>query len=210
MSTLATLISKLNIEIPQISASDEKKTQLLNSAYKHMQADGTFQWEECSANTTLSAGQEVSLPTDFVRLELVKAGDTVLATSSKVDMVASNTDFTISGKPSAYYIRGNYIGFDKTSNVAIEIYYRKSLPTLSVTQDSELPEKFDDAIVKYAAYLAWSQIRQNSDEAALKLQGYELASEELFSNQDELINSFSYERITPGSQHREKGIGVTY
>jgi len=212
-STLATLVSKFNTEMRtnpnQGVWSQEISEQLINSAYKHVQADGTYQWEECSEDTTLSPAQEITLPTDFVRLELVKAGDTVLATSNKVDMVAANTVFTDVGKPSAYYTRGGVIGFDKTPNISIEIYYRKKLADLSSTQDSELPEQFDDAIVKYAAYLGWSQIRRNDEEAAIKLNSYEIVSQELFSNQDELINNFTYERITEGSQYREKGVGIT-
>ena len=212
-STLASLVSKFNTEMKvnpnQGVWGQEIVEQLINSAYKHIQVNGTYQWEECSANTTLSAAQEITLPTNFVRLELVKAlPDTVLGTTNKVTLVAQNTDFTITGKPSVYYIRGNVIGFDKTPNTSIEIYYRKSLETMTSTQDSELPESFDDAIVKYAAYLGWSQIRRNDDEAAIKLNAYELVSQELFSQQDEVINSFTYERITDGSQYREKGIGI--
>lgn len=210
-STLASLVSKFNTEMKvnpnQGVWSKEIAEQLINSAYRHIQVNGTYQWEECSANTTLSGAQEITLPTDFVRLELVKSlPDTVLGTTNKITLVANNTDFTQTGKPSLYYIRGNVIGFDKTPNTSIEIYYRKSLPVMTDVQDCELPESFDDSIVKYAAYLGWSQIRRNDDEAAIKLNAYELVSQELFSQQDEVINHFTYERLGSGSDYREKGI----
>ena len=78
--------------------------------------------------------------------------------------------------PSHYYVQGTVIGLYPTPNVSktCELIYRKRLTSLSDDADTiDFNEDFDQAIVNYAAYLAWNGYRGASGNAQVELQAYE-------------------------------------
>lgn len=150
----------------------------INSAYLQVQSDGNFRWpgnDNGSASfSTTSGTTEYALASDFGWMELMLRSNTQLYEMDFVELKLRNPNST-TGTPSNYYIRGSNIGLDPVPNSSdtITYYYRKILATLS-SDSSEigLNDNFAPAIVKYAAYLAWSAPRGNADEAEKKYQDY--------------------------------------
>lgn len=188
-TSLSSLLSKLRRELrmdkdDKIWNTDEK-TDFLNEAYLQVQKDGNYNWQASQGIETqaLTAGtQEYSLPTDFIRYDYIQLVDNnePLRQTTKQNVLRRGT--SSNGRPNEYYIYGGNIGLYPTpdSNYSLQFLYRKRLPTLTDAQGSELPEDFDRAIIKYAAYLAWSSPRGNTPDANAKLQDYEQAIDRLF------------------------------
>lgn len=181
-TALATLRSKLNTEL-KIDKNDKiwsqtAKDQYLNQAYFQVQKDGNYFWRENQGQNTfnsVSGTQEYALPSDFIRLDYIAFDNNNLYKTTLQDIKTFHAT-TQSSTPNQYYIYGSNIGLQPIPLSAGSVYmlYRKRLPTLTAIQDDLLPEDFDDAIVKYAAYLAWSSPRGNEAVAASKRQDYEL------------------------------------
>lgn len=180
MSTLATLRSKFNTDV-KINKSFQLWPQsvvddYLNQAYYQVQKDGNFEWAENQTSAVLSfTTNEASLPADFMTLDLVKVDNSTPTMSNKIDLLKVNTDFTQTGSPAYYYLYGGNLGFDKIPNGTVTIYYKKQLADMDSTTptNSEFPSRFDLAIVKYAAYLAFSTYLPNDPRGASRLADYE-------------------------------------
>ena len=96
-------------------------------------------------------------------------------------------------QPTRYYLEWNSILFDTLPNAVgtIDFDYRKRLDSLTAdTSESAFGEDFDDAIVKYAAYLAWSSPRWNEQTAQIKLQDYWIVL-------DTLLNAYIFDLGDP-------------
>ena len=195
MSTRLELRTLLNTEIkidPNNKIwSESAKNNYIDSAYFQLQKDWNFEWRENDANNTQSTvvwTQEYTLPTDFIRTELVRYNWTEIHPRSKTQLKRENATF-VSWTPSRYYLYSSNIWFDVLPNavLTLDIDYRKKLTKFTAdTDSSEFPEDFDDAIVKYAAYLAWSSPRGNEQTSRAKLQEYQLI-------RDTLMNAYIYD-----------------
>lgn len=184
-TSLADLQSKLNDEL-KIDKNNKvwsttAKNNYINQAYFQVQKDGNFNWRENQtfSNFTSTPGvQEYDLATvmpNFQRLDYVAFNNNNLWKTTLQDIKMSHAT-TQSSMPNEYYIYGSNLGLQPTPLTAGDVYllYRKRLPTLTSAQDSLFPEDFDDAIVKYAAYLAWSAPRGNEGVAGSKKNDYEI------------------------------------
>lgn len=176
--------------------SDSALNSYINKAYLKVQKDGNFQWRENQANTTVSTvvwTQEYALPTDLGKIQLVRYQGTNLINTTKVILKRQYSSF-VSGTPSKYYLFWANIGVDVLPDAVgtIDIDYLKRLASFTAdTDESGFNDDFDMAIVKYAAFLAWSSIdgKQNTATAQFneyKLELDNLASTYIFDNIEDL------------------------
>lgn len=168
----------------------------VNESYTKFQRATNYDLQENEETYTLpiTGWSEYSLPSDFVRLEDVKANSNELKKKSKQDV---NCWVSVSDTPSYYYLFKNKIWFypAPTGSDTIEIIYKKKLPKLTDAVDSELPEDFDEAISLYACYLMCLSV-EKVQKAQIVLAQYKAVESDLFAmgiNNDENI-SFWLER----------------
>lgn len=166
--------------------SDDSLNNYLNKAYAKVQKDGNYQWRENQGNTTFSTvvwTQEYTLPIDLWKIQLLRYNGTVLLPTNKVSLKRQQANF-VSGTPSQYYIFSANVWFDvlPSSVWTIDFDYIKRLTKLTTdTQESEFNDDFDVAIIKYAAFLAWSTIDGKQQTSWAKLQEYNLELDTLYS-----------------------------
>ena len=183
-TTLLELRTKLREEI-KIDPSgdifdDNQLDDYINQAYFRFQKDGNFQWSEnektTSPNITVVAGtQEYDKPTDLVKTQLVRFNGETLKLTDKLKIKSTEQTFT-SGKTGFYYLRGNKIGLYPipTSGGELEIDYLGSLDRLSEDSDEiAFTQQNVQVLLKYAAYLVWSNPRGDEGTAASKLADYQ-------------------------------------
>lgn len=165
--------------------SDDTLNAFINTAYTQIQEDWNFKWRENEKDTSFNLvwwTQEYDLPSDFNKMQLVKLNDTTLHRTTKVNLRRRGS--FVSWLPSKYYIRWNKIWFDTIPNNTseIELYYlNKNANFTSDTDESAYPTDFDNAIIKYVAYLAFSTVEGYENKSGIKLEEYNLAKDTLFS-----------------------------
>lgn len=169
MSTQAELQSKLNSEYIKIDPNHKiwdinTKNSFLNGAFLQIQKDWWYRRPENYTSTTQATvawTAEYSLPSDFIKIDMVSYSGVKLNKTYKKNVRLSNPDAT-QGKPNSYYLYGSNIGFDPVpdSSYNIIIDYFKKLPTITSSQDCELPSEFDNAICAYAAYIAFNSVEK--------------------------------------------------
>jgi len=164
--------------------NDSTWTNYINQSIRRIEKDGNYEWQDCAGEGTVSltgSTQEYDLPSDFIKLEYITLGNAeVLTKTDKIQVLKYGN--TSNSKPTSYYIRGRKVGFWATpdKSYTATILYRKSIPLLSnAAPDLGFADNFADAIVKYAAYLAWSSPRGNEQTAQSKFNDYQLALESL-------------------------------
>lgn len=200
MSSLAVLKASFNNDV-RINKnyklwSEPLVEDYINQAYFQVQKDAAFSWPENQSSSVLTiTSYEVSLPSDFIAVDMVKHGDTTLQKIDKLQLLDQNNDFTSGGEPTYYYLYGGKIGFDKTPTKTTTLYYKKKLPALTSLVDSSFSSLFDLMIVKYAAYLAFSTYLPNDQRGVMRLNDYQSQFDSLFGYQFNDNNiSFSYQR----------------
>jgi hypothetical protein len=211
MSTLSTLLSSLR----DYMKSDPKdkiwgadvKTSALNSAYFQIQKDGNFNWpqnQDTTTGSTTSGTQEYSLPSDFIRMDLVQFTDISGELQGYTKELTLRNGNTGTGRPSNYYIWSQKLGFYPTpdSGYTYRLMYRKRLPTMTSAVDSAFPADFDDAIVRYAAYILWSTTKVQG-KTTQALQDYKLFL-------DQLKNAYLYQDVKSLSFPYQRGINRQY
>ena len=159
--------------------------RFIDQAYFKIQKDGNFQWRENEGNTTfaLTWVQEYAIPTDFGKTNLVRYNWTTLYKTSKLRLKREYTSF-VSGTPSKYYTYGAFIGFDVIPNVSGTIdwdYQKINKLAAEDTAESDYDTDFDNAIVLYATFRAFSTIPELAWVARSKFQEYEIERDNLFS-----------------------------
>lgn len=174
----------------------------LQSAYLQVQKDWNFSWRENAASdssiTIVGWTQEYSLPSDFIRLELVTFDTQNLFQRDFIELKREIKTFT-QWTPNEYFIRGTNIWLNPIPGIVktLELFYRKRLPSLSDSQDSILPSDFDQAIITYAAYFLW-KTTSNRQKETDKLQEYKLLIETLrtsYLEQDNADMNFRNQRF---------------
>lgn len=207
MATLAQLVSDLRAEL-KMDPSDKiwstsTKENYINSAYLQVQRDGSFNWRENQVEDDTSiamvAGTEkYNLPSDFIRLDYVQTVENLFVLRASTLSKIRTRGNSGNSAPNEYFIYGTQIGFYPKPDQAYTtlLLYRRRLPTLTSSQDSLLPDDFSQAIVKYAAYLAWSSPRGNKGTASEKMDDYNASMSRLkltYLNQDSANLKFSYQ-----------------
>lgn len=169
----------------------------INKAYAKMQKDGNFQWRENQADyqfNTVVWTQQYALPSDFGKITLARYSGTNLIKTTKTMLKREYSSF-VSGTPSKYYLYWAFIWFDVLPNGTGEIdmdYAKKNAWFTADTDESAYWDDFDTAIVKYAAFLAWSSIDGKQQTANVKLSEYNieidtLSSTYIFDDAEDLI-----------------------
>jgi len=187
-TTLSTLRTKFRNEVRDPNGkvwNDSMTDDFINRAYFQVQSDGNFRWpgnENGSSTVTFVAGtQEYALPSDFGWVEFMMISTEKCSPTSFEEVKIRNPNSTQS-RPTWYYLRGAYIGFDPVPNgsdASGTLYYRKLLADLSAAGDLiGLDDRFVKAIVKYAAYDAWSTTGRE-DKASVKYRDYEMEMKKL-------------------------------
>lgn len=156
--------------------------KFLGQAYLQIQADTNFNLPENQAApdtfSTAAGTQEYNLPANFGRMNKVLIANSNFPLE-EIELGALYEKFpaqTESGSPTRFYLRNNKIGLHPIPN-AVQTITRLFVNRFTFpANDSDLIEYDDDeiagALVKYAAYLAWSAPRGNRQTAIEKLQDY--------------------------------------
>ena len=158
---------------------DSVLNSYINQAIFQIQKDWNFGWRENQGGNSLfslvSWTQEYDLPSDFIRVELVRYNGTELYKTTKNELKKQYDSFT-SWSPCGYYILWTKIWFDVIPDGGnIDFDYLKRVPSLASDDDiMAFPDDFDLAVVKYASYLAWSSPRGNEQTAWTKKQEYDM------------------------------------
>ena len=207
-TTLSDLVSKLRgymkMDPNDAIWSTSAKQDAINVAYQQVQRDGNFKWPENEATVTFNTvggTQEYAFPTyiaDFAKLDMVQFTDTTGELYPYTKSVALRNALSGTGRPSNYYLYNKKLGFYPTPDTSypVRVLYRKRLPTLTDSVDSEFDEDFDDAIVMYAAYKTWATTK-NSPKASQALNDYSMALNRLkmsYLFQDSASLSFPVQR----------------
>ena len=182
----------------------------LNEALSTIQQDGSFAWtfNDAQYSGVSVVGQaEYALPSDFARLELngIKY-DNYMLIKKDYRRVFDSYNLTEQGTPGIYYLRGSNFGVNPLPNSIkpIAFLYRKVLPQMvDDTDDSGMPEQFNEAIINYASYLCWADLQSNANnqKAAQAKQQYDLAMQGLYAQflgrDDEANFGWEWETINP-------------
>ena len=205
-STRADLRSDLRTELKKDPNGkiwgDPSLNWYLKTAYIKFQKDGNYEWRENDWNTTYTpSAQETTLPSDFGKVVLVRYNWSELKKTDKITLKREVTEFQ-SWTPSRYYIYWSNIGTDTIPSAGtVDLDYRSinAFPTDDTTEIAYWDD-FDIAIIKYAAFLAWSSIDGKQNTAANELQEYELELSTLYSTYifDD-INDLTYRLQRRGS-----------
>ena len=190
MSTLATLRSdlrtQLKIDTQKNIWSDATLNDYINNAYSRVQRDGDYDWQETMGGnqltTAVSGTQEYSLPTDNARIDLVQYNGNELFYTTKVATKRKDGNNISASTPSNYYIESGIIGLwpVPNSSLVLDLDYRKRLTTLSSDSDTiDFNDDYDQAIINYAAYLAWNGYRGSEEKGQFELAAYQLELDRL-------------------------------
>lgn len=189
MATLATvtalsaLVSELNDEL-KIDKKNKlwslpAKERALNNAYFQVQKDMQFKIRECQEQfdiATQGGVREYDLASDFIHVDVVLYNNEEIHETEKTELaVEQRFANNVQGLPNEYYLWGLQIGFDPIPSSAgvCSIYGARKLPKMvTPSQGCVLPEDYNLAIVKYAAYLIWSGPRGNRQTAQEKATDY--------------------------------------
>lgn len=204
MTSLSDLRIKLRAEYIKIDPNGKiwgntTIDSLLNRAYFQVQKDGGHrrpaQYDSYAINATAGVG-EYALPIDFIKMEVPLCDSRALSKTTKSALMRSVNGAFTQGTPQFYYIQNTSIGLyplPQTSS-AVNIEYYKRLANLTDSQDSELPEDFDDAICTYAAYLAFNSVSKIDKASVMRADYSEILSTLLSSYiYDDMNISYSYQ-----------------
>jgi len=138
--------------------------------------DYGFPGNENGSTTIVSDGSlEYAVPTDLGRIQLVKNGNFVLDSTTKIELLQFQ-QLDEAGTPSQYYKTASVIGFDKLPNgITFDLFYLKFATTPTETTNSGLPDRDEvkHAIALWAKYLAWKSPKGNDDTAEMAKAEYE-------------------------------------
>lgn len=208
MATLATLRSYLRSELKidpnERVWSDSILNRAINDAVDQVQQDGDYNWhfnETENSESTVIDQAAYTLPSDFVRLEL----NSVTYDSSEIfkddyNYLWKQGWFDTSGKPSKYALRGTsiYLALRPNEIKTLKYLYKSKLTAMVAdADDSGLPDDFNLAVIKWAAYLAWSTIEGRENKGIAAAQDYQEAIKGLFAQylgrRDEGDYQFNFE-----------------
>lgn len=159
--------------------NDDTINDAVNDAIKEVNKYFNFRWQfsikEATLNTVANT-REYTLPTDFVRLDLIRALGVVLDSTTLLELKSDYQTF-IPGVPQTYYINQNMLGLHPvpTEVIAIDYNYRsKEADLMADTDQTGLPNDFKRAISIYASYICLTQFgdAQNLQRANTKKQRF--------------------------------------
>lgn len=186
MSSLATIRSNIRTTYLKIDPnakvwSDGTVDYFSNIAYWQVQSDFWYSIPECEASTTITtiaATQEYDKPSDFARVSGLFQDNFKLTPTSKQNTMINAAQ---QSKPASYYLYWSKIGLYPTPDTTytISMLYCRVLPSLSESQDSELPTDMEDLVVLWACYLMFLSVEKEA-KARLILNQYMSAKDSLF------------------------------
>lgn len=152
----------------------------INKGYSQVQSDLNYGSNENLAPTmvyTTVAGQmEYDLPADFARVQQVRynfTGQNIypLGRTTLKALRAQYTKF-VGGNPWQYYKNALKLGVYPIPNQPAKLYldYYLMLPDITVDQDSETPDNYDDSVILYAAYKLLTGTEKDQKAAQCKKQ----------------------------------------
>lgn len=186
--------------------TDTIVNDLFTRAHLKFQRDGQFNWPENQGDSdtiSLVAGtREYAYATDLGRMEFLMLGTNKLKDSDFETVTRKNPNNN-QGKPFYYYLRGANIGFEPVpdgNDSSVTMYYRGIVsPPTDDTTNLTLRDDYVPAIVKYMAFLAWSQPSGNPQRAASKLGEYGIEIKTLrdaFQIRDNAVLNYKVQRST--------------
>lgn len=211
MTTLSGLRSRTRTELkidPNGRVwSDNVLNQNINQAVKQIQQDGDYNWffnDNVYSVPTVVSTATYAMPSNYVRLELgsIKWNNNPLDPRDYRTLFR-DFDLTQEGTPGWYYLRGTNVGLYPIPNAVqtLTYLYRGSLTSMSAdTDDSGMPDTFDEAICAYAEFLCWMDVKdREAQERAFEK--YNVTMEGLnaqyLGRRDEADFQFQFETIIP-------------
>ena len=199
MSSPSELIAAVNTELRINTGSkiwdNPSILGYINQAIRRVETDLNFETNAnaASVDTTpvLTGTIEYDQPDEFGQLEVVQFNDG--STTYTLDSISFNETRIINpsdvqGKPIAYYLRGDQIGLYPApiSAGTLKVYFKQRTPALELNgSDLTMALEYEPAIVKWAAYLAWSSSKDNRGAADQKRVDYQ---EEIKSLQNQVMS----------------------
>lgn len=165
---------------------DENCDDYLQDAYMQVISDGQFGWPGIERGsyvlTCVGGTREYNLPSDFGRMRLIMSATLPLLPMDFEDVMVLDP-LGVQALPTNYYLENDIIGFYPIppSAISVTMWYQKIPPVLTENEEMVLKDDFVPAIVKYAAYLAWSAPRGNTETAQNKLIDYKRALSRLMN-----------------------------
>lgn len=165
----------------------------INRGYLQVQKDWGNRRREQQADwmiTTIAATSNYPYPSDFLKITGI-VNDTLELYKTYKEDILKNWLITNTGIPTAYYIYGSNIWLFPipTSTQTISYTYNKRLPKITESQDSVLPEYFDDAICLYAVYLGCISVEKNDKASQIYSEYQNTLSTLLYTYQVDSINN---------------------
>lgn len=161
---------------------DRELDKFLAQAYSKIQADAQFNFPENQAApdtlSTVSGTQEYDLPANFGRMKSVTLSNSnfPLDQIELSDLYDRYPNQGQSGTPYLYYLRGAKMGLypvpDGVSTLARVFSNKFTMPSNDDTAIEYDDDDIAGAMIKFAAYLAWSAPRGNRETALSKLEDY--------------------------------------
>lgn len=167
-----TSLSNLRTQLSQDFTRDPKNhvfplpsvDRALNKAYERLQTSLQFWLRDSEAEhtaTSVAGTMYYALPSDFMRVGLVRFDGYVLYKSTIEDLKAKYSTFSSdTGTPVAYFLYGDNIGLYPIPDrgATIDMQYSKMLPTITTSQDTTTSSAVDDCLCAYASYLLFRPI----------------------------------------------------
>ena len=171
----------------------------INRGYLQVQKDWWNRRREQQADwviTTIAGTSSYPYPSDFLKITAIVNNTLELYKTTKDDILRRGL-IANTWIPTAYYIYWSSIWLFPipVSIQTISYNYIKRLPKITESQDSLLPEDFDDAICLYAVYLGCMSVEKNDKASSTYSEYQNTLSTLLFTYQvDSTDNSYWIDR----------------
>lgn len=163
--------------------SDDEVNEAITDAIDQISVDNDYRWEELKktwTDTTISAQQEYTLPSDFVTLDLVRVNGVPMESTNYEDLKRLYKTFP-TGSPFQYYQRDYKLWLSPiptTWSIAIDYEYRASAPVMALDTDTMIfRNNMKRCIILQAAFILFGKFsdQANLTRAASRLEKYRQA-----------------------------------
>jgi len=206
MATLQTVVDRITLDYLNRTDLDSQTIRAVQAAVRHYERR-RFPWNEATTTLTCVTAQPyVSVPTDFLVLDLPleiqyqSSANTALARIPFADIVEMNAVQGHNSTPTHYALRANqfHLALSPDSAYPIICHYLKQLPVLTsgaMTATNGWLSAAEDVIVYHAAKLMWANVLRNTEEGMKYYALETTAAKELAAAADQQQSG----RITPTS-----------
>lgn len=196
MASFGTMQDRINQDYLNRTDLSAECRRAIQASIRHYERQ-RFPWNEAYTAMTTSAGQTfVSLPSDFLQLDLIQvsfnSADFALTPTPFSTLRELNIQRGPNNLPTHYCIYQNRIELAPYPDSAYSMpcYYIKQLPALSASADvNDWVSAAEDLIVYRATNIMWGNVLRNPQEAQYYKQQEREALGQILSNRDQFFTS---------------------